>query len=69
MQWTVVNRELSITSRQRSGYEYRVRESSDGSAILIAEGRISDGKPPTKRQECVSASAAFALADQWEDAL
>lgn len=47
MQWTSVNRELMITSRQRSGYDYRIRGLSDGSALLIAEGPISGPEPLT----------------------
>ncbi|MEW2478706.1 hypothetical protein AB0876_03870 [Mycobacterium sp. NPDC049093] len=65
MQWTRVNRELAITDRQRSGYAYRVRELEHG-AILFAEGRISDGKPPTRREECADVTEAMRLAEKWE---
>lgn len=65
MQWTRVNGELVITDRQRSGYEYRIRQVEHG-AILIAEGRISDGKPPARREECSDFTAAMRLAEQWE---
>jgi hypothetical protein len=66
MQWTTVNRELMTTSRQRSGYDYRIREQNDGSALLIAEGRISDGKPPTRRLNCVDVRHAMNMAEQVE---
>lgn len=66
MQWVRVNGELTISERMSSGYAYRVREHSDGSALLIAEGPISGGNLPTRREECVSRSAALRLADQWE---
>lgn len=66
MQWTRVNRELMITSRQPSGYDYRIRELSDGSALLIAEGRISDGKPPMRRLDCGDVRHAMNLAEQVE---
>ena len=66
MQWTSVNRELMITDRQPSGYNYRIREQRDGSALLIAEGRISNGKPPTRRLNCADVRHAMNLAEQVE---
>jgi hypothetical protein len=66
MQWTTVNGSLMMTQRQPSGYEYRIRERDDGSALLIAEGRISDGKPPTRRLDCVDSRHAMNLAEQVE---
>jgi hypothetical protein len=66
MQWTTVNRELMITDRQRSGYDYRIRELNDGSVLLIAEGRISDGKPSTQRLNCADVRQAMNMAEQVE---
>lgn len=66
IQWVQVNSSLTMSHRMSSGYEYRIREMDNGKALLIAEGRISDGKPPERRQECADTWAAFRLADQWE---
>lgn len=60
-------RELMITDRQRSGYDYRIREQKDGSALLIAEGRISDGKLPTRRLNCVDTRHAMNAAELVEN--
>lgn len=66
MDWTPVNGSLMMTRRQPSGYEYRIRQQDNGRALLIAEGRISDGKPPERREVCASTQAAVQLANQWE---
>ncbi len=66
MEWIQVNGSLTMTQRQPSGYEYRIREQADGTAVLIAEGRISDGKPPTRRLNCVDSRHAMQLALQIE---
>lgn len=58
-----------ITSRQRSGYDYRIREQSDRSALLIAEGPISGPKLPTRRLNCVDVRHAMNLAEQVEDSV
>lgn len=65
MKWTRINSSLIMTDRQPSGYEYRIRDFDD-ELILIAEGRISDGKPPTRREKCSGLGSAMSLADQWE---
>jgi hypothetical protein len=64
--WVRVNDSLVMSSqRQPSGYSYRVRDTGN-EVILIAEGRISDGKPPQKRTTCVDHAEAYKLADDWE---
>lgn len=68
MNWTRVNGELMITDRQRSGYDYRIRDTDRGVSTLIAEGPISGPSLPTRREECPNANAAMKLADQWESA-
>lgn len=64
IQWVQVNGSLTMSHRMASGYEYRIRERDNGTAILFAES--SNGEPPSRREECASVSAAFRLADQWE---
>lgn len=66
MNWTRVHSRLIVTDRQRSGYEYRIRDTDCGIAILIAEGPISGPSLPLKREECSDTSAAMVLANQWE---
>lgn len=68
MQWTTVNAELILTNRQPSGYDYRIRLQTNGSALLVAEGRISDGKPTTRRVVCTSVQRAMDAAELIENA-
>lgn len=65
MEWTRVNGSLTITSRQRSGYTYRTRQSDSNYVTLIAEGGISD-KKPVKRERCKTLDEAYRLAEKWE---